>query len=524
MPRAAYRSRRAELAAIRADLTDRGATTDRIAAIVRARFNVNSRVAYRQALGLTQQRVADRWNQLFPSDRPVTHKQISYWEAWPSASGRPPSIEDLNKLAQIYQCSAAALLDGADFTAYDAVTAVSPEAATAAVAVGDRTNSVQPIDIVSRVDAVISSSGSHLVANEADYQRLVQELIEWAQRMHRRDILHWLSFAAAAAAAAPVLIGLDPDEQERTVSALASPSRVDDNTIDHIEAVLWRCMRQDDTLGPAAALETTLAQRSLVRSLLPAVAGITRDRLLSLYANLLRFAGWLSFDLNDFDSANTYFEHARTAAHEAHNTELGALVLCNMSHLATWRGQPRTGIDHALAAGGWAMRTEDDHLRAYAFDVAARAYAMDGQQTAALSAIESARTIVSNSAGSPTGLVYFYNVGQLASTESTCHLYLGSYEHGATVAEQALADIDPTFVRNLALTSLRLGVCRMRAAKPDISRAAQAMTVAVQLASHNQSARLIQRLRRGTKELAQWTHVPEVRQVSEQMVAYGLTT
>jgi tetratricopeptide (TPR) repeat protein len=239
---------------------------------------------------------------------------------------------------------------------------------------------------------------------------------------------------------------------------------------------------------------------------------------------LLRFAGWLCFDLNDYENANTYFEQARTAAHEAHNTELGALVLCNMSHLATWRGQPRTGIDHALAAGGWAMRTDDDHLKAYAFDVAARAYAMDSQHNAALSAINSARALVTSSAGSPTGLVYFYNAGQLASTESTCYLYLGQPERGAMVAEQALDTIDPAFVRNLALTSLRLGVCRMREAKPDIPQAAQAIGVAVRLAGHNRSARLIDRLRRGTKELAQWPHIPEVRDVSEQMITYGLAS
>lgn len=523
MPRAVYRSQRAELAALRTELTGRGASLGRIAALIRAKLNVNSRVAYRHAHGLTQQQVAEQWNDLWPSDKPLTHKQVSYWEAWPLSSGRPPSIDDLNRLARIYQCSAAELLDGADFTADAALDIISHEAvSTAAVVVTDRHLRAQPSDIVGRVDAFITSSGSQLIASEVDYQRLVHELIEWAQRMQRRDILQWLSFAAAAAAAAPVLAGLDTDERERTVMAFASPSRVDDQIVDHIEAVLWRCMRQDDALGPTAAMETTLAQRNLVRGLLPAATGAARDRLLSLYANLLRFAGWLSFDLNDYESATTYFENARTAAHEAHNTELGALVLCNMSHLATWRGQPRTGIDHALAAGGWAMRTDDDHLKAYAHDVAARAYAMDNQHTAALSAINSARTLLNGSVGSPSGLVYFYNAGQLASTESTCYLYLNQPERGAQVATHALDTIDPAFVRNLALTSLRLGVCRMRSAQPDIPQAAQAISVAVRLAAHNRSARLVERLRRGTKELTQWASVPEVRDVSEQMITYGL--
>ena len=455
----------------------------------------------------------------------MTHKQISYWESYPQESGRPPSIEDLNRLARIYRCRAADLLDGADFSADGLQTAVSHEPSNTVSTVAlDRPMRAEPVDVVGRVDAFITSSGSDLVASEADYQRLVRELIEWAQRMQRRDVLQWLSFAAAAAAAAPVLADLGTDERERTVMAFASPSRVDDRVVDHIEAVLWRCMRQDDTLGPTAAMETTLAQRNLVRSLLPAASGEIRDRLLSLYANVLRFAGWLSFDLNDYDSASTYFEQARTAAHEAQNTELGALVLCNMSHLATWRGQPRTGIDHALAAAGWALRTDDDHLKAYAYDVAARAYAMDKQQSAAIGSINAARNLISNSVGSPTGLVYFYNAGQLASTEGTCYLYLGQYDQGTKIAEKAMNDINPAFVRNLALTSLRLGMCRMHASRPDIPEAAKAIGVTVQLAAHNQSARLVERLRRGVKELAQYRHIPEAREVLEQAVTYGLVS
>src|SRR5262249_22092028 len=147
---------------------------------------------------------------------------------------------------------------------------------------------------------------------------------------------------------------------------------------------------------------------------------------------------------------------------------------------------------------------------------------MDNQHNAALSAINSARTLITSSAGSPTGLVYFYNAGQLASTESTCYLHLGLPERGAMVAEQALDSIDPRFVRNLALTSLRLGVCRMRTTKPDIPEAARAIGVAVRLAGHNRSARLNERLQRAVKELEKWPHVAEARDVSEQMVRFGL--
>jgi hypothetical protein len=115
-----------------------------------------------------------------------------------------------------------------------------------------------------------------------------------------------------------------------------------------------------DTMKRRELLRTLLAQRRLVQVLLPDCPAELRPRLLSLFANMSRFAGWLCFDLKDFDSATWFFEQARTAAHEAENTELGVLTLCNLSHMATWRGQPRViGVAAGLAARNSSARLVD---------------------------------------------------------------------------------------------------------------------------------------------------------------------
>jgi hypothetical protein len=519
-----FRSRREELVDLRASLQAGGATLREIARAIRTRHKVNSRVAYRNAHGLTQQQVADLWNELWPPAKgqpTITHKHVSYWESWPGPSGRAPSPEVLNRLAKIYRTSAAELLDGEDHTEIDScgprTSALPVPVPTAVDAVG-----ASPADVLGRVDAVIAQSGS-LLTGESGYQRLVEELVEWACRMRRRDILQWLSWAAAAAAAAPVLDGLDDNEKERTALALVAPSRVDHRIVDHIEAVLWRCMRQDDSLGPQAALDTVLAQRALVRGLIPEAQQHLKDRLLSLFANLSRFAGWLSFDLNHHGAAADYYETARATAHEAHNTELGAFVLCNMSHLASWRGQARIGIDHALAAQGWASQTDDSRLQAYAHDVAARSLAMDGQAHAADKALERARLAMARAEAEPNHdtLVYFFNAGQLDSTESSCHFWLGRPGRSAELAERALSSIDDAFVRNLALTLIRLGVCHLRAQSPDVERGAQRIKEAAALAAHNRSPRLIERLHRGAAQLEPWHSKPEVREVFGLLAANG---
>jgi hypothetical protein len=124
-------------------------------------------------------------------------------------------------------------------------------------------------------------------------------------------------------------------------------------------------------------LRTPLECEAAHQRLVQALIGWAQKRLLSLFSNVSRFAGWLCFDLKDYQSAAFYYEEARTAAHEAQDVELGAFVLCNMSQMATWQGRPWVGIDHAAAAQGWAQRTDSPSLRAYAADVAARAFALD---------------------------------------------------------------------------------------------------------------------------------------------------
>jgi hypothetical protein len=219
------------------------------------------------------------------------------------------------------------------------------------------------------------------------YDRLVQFLNSWAHTVDRRDVLLVLGWAATSAA---VLPALDGDEQQRIASVISTPSRVDAQTIEHIEAVLWHCARQDETLGPQAVLNTVLAQRDLARTLVPECPPDLRPRMLSAQNEASRLAGWLSFDLNRFDNAGYYHEDAHTVAHQAGNIALGALVLCEMSHLATWQCRPHIGINHAVAAGQRAHRTDDLLLRAFAADMTARAYAADGQRDACLTALDTA--------------------------------------------------------------------------------------------------------------------------------------
>jgi hypothetical protein len=507
-----------------------------VAETVRERYRVNARVALRYAHGWSQRRAADEWNQRWP-DEPKTLKMFSYWELWPSSTGHAPSFDNLGRLAELYECAVSDLLaDLPDYrhldTTPDRPTTALPTRTDAelvlpnnAKAVWSTTSGIElPEDFATLLVQYLGSlalSDRDVFATPRDrdraFDQLVQFLTSWAHTMKRREVLRILGWAAAAAS---TVYTLDLEQQERLASVLNKPSRVDVQTIEHIETVLWRCQRQDDALGPQAALDTVLAQRNLARVLVRECRAPLKPRMLSVLSNASRHAGWLSFDLNNFDSARYYYEDARALAHEAENTELGAFVLCNMSHLATWQRQPRIGIDHAVAAGEWAKRADDVSLRAYAADVAARAYAADGQPEKCLAALDAARDGLVMDGDQRPGYVYFYDEGLHTMTRCLCHLELKEPQRAAAYAQRSLTTLDRSYARNVALVTVHLGVAYARS--NEVDEAARLFGDAGEIAACNSSARLVGQLEQARAGMQPWQDTAAVRTLDERLASYGL--
>jgi hypothetical protein len=509
-----------------------------VAEALRQRYRFNARVALRYAHGWSQRQAADEWNKRWP-DELKTFKMFSYWEMWPGTTGHAPSFDNLSKLAELYECAVSDLLvDLPDFRHLD--TRTGSTQTTALVLPTPEAELVVPGDLAvwataaglqlpdTFVALLMQHLGSLVVPDreglltprdrDRAYHQLVQFLRSWVHVMDpsRRDVLRLLAWAASAASVFPATVG---DEHERVASVLSASTRIDAQTIEHIEAVLWHCRQQDHALGPQAVLSTVLAQRDLTRALVPDCPVGLRPRMLSALSEASRQAGWLSFDLKQFDHAGYYYEDARALAHEAENTGLGAFVLCEMSSLATWQGKPRIGIDHAVAAGQWADRTDDLRLRAYTADVAARAYAADGQRDACVNALDTAHTVLTT-ADDQTPSYTTYDEAVHVSIRGGCHLELGEPDQAVFYRRQAIEVLDRSFSRDLALATIGLGEAYVQCA--EIDEAARLLGDAGEIAAGHSSARLIERLVKARAGMRAWEDTAAVRGLDERLGGYGV--
>jgi tetratricopeptide (TPR) repeat protein len=177
-----------------------------------------------------------------------------------------------------------------------------------------------------------------------------------------------------------------------------------------------------------------------------------------------------------------------------------------MSQMATWQGRPRIGIDHAVAAGQCAERSEDLRLRARISDVAAQAYAAVGQRDACMHALDTAHAALTRADDQAPSLQPQYDEAMHISFCGECHLKLGEAGPAVSYAQQSLQTLDQSLSRDVAMTIIDLGesyvLCK------EIDEAARLLGDAGEIAAGHSSARLIERLQQARVGMQPWQHMP----------------
>jgi hypothetical protein len=364
----------------------------------------------------------------------------------------------------------------------------------------------------------------------ADLDELVKVVSMWARDVasaDRRRVLCNLSAALVAAAAAPAFDAdvLDPDKRRHLAGVLSdSAGRFDETALRYCEGMVLNLCRQVDILGPNITLQSVMSHRQIASQLAKAAPSSARQRAVSVYAEYSRLMGWLYFNLADPDSGMYYYEDARDAAHEAHNVELVAFVLCAMSQLSTWRGKPRIGIDHAAAAAVWADRSNSPFARAYATDVAVRAFIADSQVDHCRTALDLERSqVVGNDQAAPMSrLWYFYDESFYWRTEGEFHLKVGDPSTAIAALDKSLGLSDPAHLHNNSFRRLFLAEARIQQGEP--VEACTLIGDVADLTAVGRSPRTSRRLADLRAALAPWENTEAVRELDQRLGSSGNTS
>ncbi|MBF6189942.1 hypothetical protein U3653_06165 [Nocardia sp. CDC186] len=349
------------------------------------------------------------------------------------------------------------------------------------------------------------------------------ELRTWVE-MNRRELLRLFGgVSGGLSAVAAILAGLNPDEQRRVGEVLIEPGRIDSTTIGHIEAAMKIASSQEDLYGPYAVLPMVSAQLAIASTLLREAPAHLRPQLLIVHSQLARLAGWMQFDMRDFDSASLSYAQAHQSAHEVGDDAQVALILCNMSYLAVWRGSLRMGIDHAVAAQNWARSVDDGLLRSYADVITAYAYANTGRDQACIAALDAADATLSSVQPAENSVAHFHRPGLSLSFRSDCMYRLGRAADARHAAESSLDLIGNgpyRFTRNRAMAYIDLAHAHI--AGREIDEAARVVGEAAGLAVSCRSDRLLGMISDTRSDLAPWSDALCVRELDQLLADYGL--
>ncbi|MEY9930190.1 transcriptional regulator with XRE-family HTH domain [Catenulispora sp. GP43] len=478
------------------------------------RFHVNARVALRQARGWTQPEAAERWNRRWPDD-PKTFKNFSYWEAWPSSTGYAPSLEVLDRMAQLYECSVADLLsDLDDYGAkkrpvFSQIREPGPAGgllppprqapqpyALAAAAPNPEVRfdpyfgapPVKPVydDLGANPGELLSS-----MSTAADISSLM-EPPDGGNSLSRRSALLNLSSLFAVAAAAP-LAG---------EAVLPTPAgRVDPAMVENTGLIVGGLRQQNAALGPSATVQTGLAVRAMMEAVVKdAPPGLTGQAWV-VYGDLAHLLGWMMFNMGQDEAARFYYDDARKAAYQADDYELAANVLAAQAHLSMSAGDHQTAIDHAQAAEEAAKRSPSRRAKAYAADMTARVYASAGQGARSLAALERERRQMqridwAEPAAERWG---FYGPSFYWARESECHLLLGHPVEAADAGALAQQRFNPAYLHNNAMALARRAQAQVQFG--DVPAACAALAEAARMATLAGSVRLTTEMNRARSQL-----------------------
>jgi len=332
--------------------------------------------------------------------------------------------------------------------------------------------------------------------------------------MDRRILLTLLGAAACSPAHEWLLARPEAD------IARSSGSPLPIAVVDHLDDIVSRLRRMDDQLGSGALLHLVRAHLRHVLGLLdqrryPDTVG---RRLHATAGELMRLAGWLSFDSGRHPQAQRYWIAALHAAQAAGDRALGANIIGFMSEQAHDLGQIRESVTLAeTAQAGYPGATP--RVAAICDLRAAEAHAYDRAAIQCRHALDAAFNRLGDnpsSSGEP-GWCYWLDDAQAHTMAGYCYLRLEDWGRARQHLQAALRLQDPSYIREGARRHLLLAHTYLRQSQPEVDHAVALATRAIgTLTGEVDSARVVGHLTQLVGDFAPYRRRRAVRQFTDQ--------
>ncbi|MDT3399002.1 hypothetical protein RKE29_20540 [Streptomyces sp. B1866] len=496
-----YRSRRAFLGALAAELRDEGWSWGAIAARIQREEHVGALAAMRLARGWTQQAAADVWNELFPdSEHPMTMKKLSFWETWPH-SGRQPSLTVLGRLADVYECDIKDLVDSKQPSSWAHGLKIP----------------ITPVWL--KQPAPADPTAARTLERQAAEDAEVVET-------KRRDAVKLTGLAVAApACTAQILDQAAADATE--FSEQAQASALGSGTLEHLDRVVSEFGRVTAQKPPREVFEAAFDYRRKVALLLAARHTHREGRELVAYAaRLSELLAWLANDLGDTRAGLAFANDALVHGQQAGHGEQIAYAMDVATSLNLYAQRPEKAL--AAARKGLAEAPADRPVTVVLHAQAARAAAACGDADGFAAALRAAEEAYDRLPARPA---LRFGKDVLPQADYTLHSYpatscvwLGQAEQARRYAEQALAIMEAGPESSSRATRQAIARIDLALAEARLGNADDAVALGHQALDYRTSPRVTSPVRRRADDLVTFLRRRYPRQTAVEGLRERLAT
>lgn len=294
--------------------------------------------------------------------------------------------------------------------------------------------------------------------------------------------------------------------------------QIKDVHVDNIEQQTAQLRRMDDQLGGGATLALVRAQVRHVVELLRDGSYTSRvgTRLNGAAAELMRLAGWLSYDAGRNPMAQRYWLAGLHAAHAAGDRAVGANVLGFMSLQAWHAGQFGDAVKLAAAAKQRYTGTSP-RVQAIVDLRIAMAYSGVKEEKSSRAAIDAAYGALGNTGhdAPEPDWAYWQDEANVNEQIGSCYLLQGDWTRAQGHFRTALRLQDPSFVRQKAFRHTSLALAYVGGGDPE--RAVHAATRATEILSEDvESERCVGFVRQVQVALAPYRRLGVVSEFNER--------